>query len=105
MRFVFALLEAFKRVHDKTLIFTHWVRALDYLEDRCKELGFTTSRLDGDTGARYRLAKVTEFNTDDTEVFLISTRAGNDGLNIHGANRVILLDETFNPTPWGILAQ
>ena len=57
-----------------------------------------TGRLDGSTPMpeRLRLAKAT--NAGEYDVLIISTTAGGLGLNIPGANRVILVDFSWNPS-------
>lgn len=48
--------------------------------------------------ARCRQAMIQKFNTDSaSRVFMISTNAGNMGINLVAANRVILLDTSWNP--------
>ncbi|KAF9890962.1 hypothetical protein FE257_005219 [Aspergillus nanangensis] len=93
------IIERSLRVHDKVLIFSHSLPTLDYMEHMLKRSNRSYRRLDGKTPVGTRQAATKEFNSNDTsQVYLISTRAGGLGLNIPGANRVILLDFFFNPT-------
>lgn len=89
-----------KRIGDKVLIFSHYLPVLSYLEGLIAKLDPKVSlvRLDGSTPMSSRDGMVKQFNTGKYDVFLISTRAGGLGLNITGANRVILMDFTWNPS-------
>lgn len=57
-------------------------------------------RLDGRTPKIIRHQMITNFNSPSnmTSVFLISGKAGGQGINLTGANRVILLDTSWNPS-------
>ena len=84
---------------DKVLLFSHSIPTLNYLESTVSSLGYATCRLDGTTHVTKRQGAVKDFNKDSAayNVFFISTRAGGLGLNLQGANRVILFDYGFNP--------
>lgn len=93
------IVEESVRVGDKILCFSHSIPTLDYLETLLRSSGFRFNRLDGKTAVKSRQQAVKDFNTrDDIKVYLISTKAGGLGLNIPGANRVIIFDFGFNPT-------
>ncbi|XP_073324230.1 helicase ARIP4 [Pagrus major] len=65
-----------------------WVRNLNYY------------RLDGSTSASERERLINQFNDPEntaTWVFLLSTRAGCLGVNLIGANRVVVFDASWNP--------
>ncbi|GCB24662.1 protein CHROMATIN REMODELING 20 [Aspergillus awamori] len=87
------------RAGDKVLVFSHSIPTLNYVEnDILKAFGWKYCRLDGSTPMASRQAATKQFNQGSAEdVYLISTRAGGLGLNIFGANRVIIFDFTFNP--------
>lgn len=64
-------------------------------------LGKDYYRLDGKTPKSIRHAMINEFNNQLNErarVFLISAKAGGQGINLIGANRVIILDTSWNPS-------
>ncbi|KAK4939240.1 hypothetical protein LTR10_020436 [Elasticomyces elasticus] len=86
-------------VGDKTLIFTQSIPTLDYLERMLQALDCKYYRLSGETKMASRQAATKAFNQESQhQVFLISTRAGGLGLNLQGANRVIIFDFGFNPS-------
>ncbi|RDW78756.1 putative SNF2 family helicase/ATPase [Aspergillus mulundensis] len=85
------------RTGDKVLVFSHSVPTLNYLEYLMRISDHRYSRLDGQTPVAQRQAAIKEFNRGDKQVYLISTKAGGLGLNITGANRVIIFDFLFNP--------
>ncbi|KAJ5304089.1 uncharacterized protein N7443_003749 [Penicillium atrosanguineum] len=86
-------------VGDKVLVFSQSIPTMDHLDRLLKKSGRKFLRLDGKTLSAQRQSLCKRFNTSDTEqVFLISTRAGGLGLNITGANRVVIFDFLFNPT-------
>jgi SWI/SNF-related matrix-associated actin-dependent regulator 1 of chromatin subfamily A len=72
---------------------------LDIMEWFLHERGLSYVRLDGSTAVADRLTIVDTFNDASRGVFcfLLSTRAGGQGLNLTGADTVILHDVDFNP--------
>ena len=97
-RFLSDLLPKLKEAGSRPLIFSQWTAVLDVIEWLMEELRLPYVRLDGSTAVDERLATVDRFNTsDDVFAFLLSTRAGGQGLNLTGADTVILHDVDFNP--------
>ena len=84
---------------DKALVFSQTKQMLDIIENYVNEKGYSYLRMDGDTVVQQRQTLVDKFNqTEDIFVFLLTTRVGGLGLNLTGANRVILYDPDWNPS-------
>jgi len=80
----------------KTLVFSQFTSFLAIVRQQLDERGIVYEYLDGST--RDRAARVRRFNEDAAcPVFLLSLKAGGVGLNLHAAERVILLDPWWNP--------
>ena len=89
-------IETFRSEGRKVLLFSQFVSALHELEARLSSAGIHFVTLYGDT--RNRDIPVRQFQSDSSiTVFLISLKAGGFGLNLTSADRVILLDDWWNP--------
>ncbi|OLL21643.1 DNA repair protein rhp26 [Neolecta irregularis DAH-3] len=100
MQVVKALLELWKKGGHRTLLFTQTRQMLDILEKFAKRLGsYEYRRMDGSTPIGLRQSLVDEFN-ENTEIhlFLLTTRVGGLGINLTGADRVIIYDPDWNPS-------
>uniref|UniRef100_A0A5B7C3W7 ATP-dependent helicase ATRX n=1 Tax=Davidia involucrata TaxID=16924 RepID=A0A5B7C3W7_DAVIN len=98
---------------DKALVFSQSLSTLDLIEfylsklprqgkkGKCWKQGKDWYRLDGRTEGSLRQKLVEKFNEPlnrRVKCTLISTRAGSLGINLHAANRVIIVDGSWNPT-------
>ncbi|DBA73362.1 TPA: hypothetical protein ACH3X1_011407 [Trebouxia sp. C0004] len=83
---------------NKVLVFSHSVRMLDIIERLVIMTGYVYLRLDGSTKQQDRQTHVDQFNNSPSVfLFLISTTAGGLGLNLTSANRVVIVDPSWNP--------
>ena len=100
MAVVQSLLPMWKRLGHKTLLFCQGTQMLDIIEAFVKTLdGIKYLRMDGKTPIKLRQTLVDQFNTDpDLDVFLLTTKVGGLGVNLTGANRVIIYDPDWNPS-------
>ena len=80
----------------KILLFSQFTTMLDLLASRMQKLGISFSLLKGNVKAEKRRDLVEAFNEGDTQVFLISLKAGGVGLNLTGADVVIHYDPWWN---------
>lgn len=90
------LIEAAAEGGHKVLLFSQFTSMLDILRGKLTERGISHFILKGDTPKPERMRLVNRFNTDDTNVFLISLKAGGTGLNLTGADVVIHYDPWWN---------
>ncbi|XP_029989436.1 helicase ARIP4 [Sphaeramia orbicularis] len=118
MVLLFHLIDESVRRRDKILVFSQSLSTLtvieDFLSKRPMPTDITTSdtqnpnwvrnlnyyRLDGSTSASERERLINQFNDPENNtawVFLLSTRAGCLGVNLIGANRVVVFDASWNP--------
>ena len=83
----------------KVLLFSYSTSVLNIIETFIQSKGYSYCRLDGSTRVGARQEMVNNFNQDQgTFIFLLSTKAGGLGLNITGANTVVIFDPNWNPS-------
>lgn len=80
----------------KVLLFSQFTSMLAILAKKLEEEGLSYFLLQGSTSKENRAAMAESFNRDGTQVFLISLKAGGTGLNLTGADLVILYDPWWN---------
>ncbi|KAH3872046.1 hypothetical protein DPMN_035259 [Dreissena polymorpha] len=94
-----ALLKMWKKQGHRALLFTQSKQMLDVLEKYVQEKGYSYVRMDGGTGISSRQPLVQRYNTDESiYLFLLTTRVGGLGINLVGANRIIIYDPDWNPS-------
>lgn len=100
MMVVKELLDIWSKGGHKTLLFAQHRIMLDILEKYIGSIpGINFRRMDGTTPIVQRQKLVDEFNTNqDLHVFLLTTKVGGLGVNLTGANRVIIFDPDWNPS-------
>lgn len=81
----------------KILLFTSFKTALDIVNQEFANNNISTYVIDGSVSSKKRMELVDKFNQDDTNVFLITLKAGGTGLNLTSADVVIHLDLWWNP--------
>uniref|UniRef100_K3WG33 DNA repair and recombination protein RAD54 n=1 Tax=Globisporangium ultimum (strain ATCC 200006 / CBS 805.95 / DAOM BR144) TaxID=431595 RepID=K3WG33_GLOUD len=88
-----------KTTSDRIVIVSNYTQTLDVVSDLCRERHLPFVRLDGTTSAKKRKNLVDTFNdpTTNSFAFLLSSKAGGCGLNLIGANRLVLFDPDWNP--------
>ncbi|KAF7921816.1 hypothetical protein BELL_0024g00250 [Botrytis elliptica] len=92
------LLEKFQNEGEKTIIFSQFVTFLDLLQVPIGEKGWKCERYDGSLNSKRRDEAIKRFqDKSDCNIMLISLKAGNAGLNLTAASRVIILDPFWNP--------
>ena len=81
----------------RVLIFSQFKGMLEKIEQELPNLGLTSFKITGSTPAQDRQEMTKIFNQGERDIFLISLKAGGVGLNLTGADTVILVDLWWNP--------
>nr|XP_022902490.1 uncharacterized protein LOC111415174 isoform X2 [Onthophagus taurus] len=109
LEILFCIIKESIALGDRLLVFSQSLITLDLIEqflqmnvvpgdtlNWAKNVNYY--RLDGSTSALEREKLINEFNSNPKiYLFLVSTRAGSLGINLIGANRVVVLDASWNP--------
>ncbi|XP_063905867.1 DNA repair and recombination protein RAD54-like [Zophobas morio] len=84
---------------DKIVLVSNYTQTLDLFEKLCRKRGYMYVRLDGTMSIKKRAKVVANFNSPDSRefIFMLSSKAGGCGLNLIGANRLIMFDPDWNP--------
>jgi len=92
-----ALLEQLLQRGHRVVIFSQFTRVMDIICDYLDMKNLSFSRLDGQTNRVIRQVIIDEFNRPGcTEsIFVASTRAGGEGINLQSADTVILFDSDW----------
>ncbi|KAI8614613.1 P-loop containing nucleoside triphosphate hydrolase protein [Chytriomyces sp. MP71] len=81
---------------DKVLVFSRSIPTIEFIKMKLSK--FKLLVMTGSTNHRQRL--IDDFNNSEKgfNVFIISTVAGGIGVNVASANRVVLMDHSWNPS-------
>ncbi len=92
------LVALFDKGH-KVLVFSQFTNMLDIIQAWAEDLmQWPTCRIDGSVAQEIRRKLIDDFNNYDIcRLFLLSTRSGGLGINLTGADSVILFDSDWNP--------
>jgi ATP-dependent DNA helicase len=85
----------------KVLIFSQFTTTLDLIGQYLSLRSWPHARIDGSVAQTERQAQILSFNASKsktgTNIFILSTRAGGQGINLAAADTVILFDSDWNP--------
>jgi len=84
---------------DKVVLVSNYTQTLDLFERLSQLRGYGSVRLDGSMTIKKRAKIVDQFNdpTSPEFIFMLSSKAGGCGLNLIGANRLVMFDPDWNP--------
>lgn len=81
----------------QAIVFSQFTTYLDLIQTVLREKHLKLSRIDGSQSVKKRQQQVEHFQEGNSQVFLISLRAGGVGLNLTAASYVFVMDPWWNP--------
>ncbi|XP_009958078.1 PREDICTED: DNA excision repair protein ERCC-6-like [Leptosomus discolor] len=94
-----SLLKIWHKQGHRVLVFTQSRQMLQILEVFVRDRNYSYLRMDGTTTIASRQPLITRYNEDKSIfIFLLTTRVGGIGVNLTGADRVIIYDPDWNPS-------
>ena len=94
---LFSILQEAKASGRRVLVFSQFTQMLQLIAQKLYEENESFYYLDGSTSSAERVQLCQQFNDGQRDLFLISLKAGGTGLNLTGADTVILYDLWWNP--------
>ncbi|WP_262676774.1 DEAD/DEAH box helicase [Paenibacillus sp. J5C2022] len=91
------MIEEYMDVGRRVLVFSQFTGMLSIIREELNARSFQHFYLDGSTKSSERVELCRRFNTGERSIFLISLKAGGTGLNLTGADTVVLYDMWWNP--------
>ncbi|GED70342.1 helicase SNF [Brevibacillus reuszeri] len=91
------IMEECRSARKRVLVFSQFTRMLGLIGRELGYSGVPFFYLDGSTPAAERVELCNRFNNGERDLFLMSLKAGGTGLNLTGADTVILYDLWWNP--------
>jgi superfamily II DNA or RNA helicase len=97
LEMLMTLVEELLANQHQALIFSQFVDHLQLIKTEFDRRQWRYQYLDGSTSAKHRQQAVTDFQAGQSDLFLISLKAGGVGLNLTAADYVIHMDPWWNP--------
>ena len=108
MKILMDILNLTSKINEKIIVFSQYTKTLDYIENVLKNTKVGSIFLkknvhyyksDGKTSSSDRENYINKFNkSEESKIFLASTKACSLGINLTGASRLVLFDVSWNPT-------
>ncbi|OFZ16538.1 MAG: hypothetical protein A2X86_12135 [Bdellovibrionales bacterium GWA2_49_15] len=97
IKFLLDQLEQIIEEGHKAIVFSQFTTYLDIIQYFLREKHYRVSRIDGSQQLKARQQQVDLFQEGNSQVFLISLKAGGVGLNLTAASYVFVMDPWWNP--------
>ncbi|WP_440896319.1 SNF2 helicase associated domain-containing protein [Amphibacillus sp. Q70] len=97
LELLMTIIEQLRVDNRRILIFSQFSSMLKIIQEELEKQNYQAFYLDGQTPIKNRVDMADAFNNGEREIFIISLKAGGTGLNLTGADTVILFDLWWNP--------